>query len=262
MWTQLKTPMRELWYAIEPTLRALLRMMMALGRALWSIVRVPVVLVLQVLAALILIFEEWGWKPLSDLLARLAQFRVWARLEQWIALLPPYGALAVFALPTLILLPLKFLSVWLLANGFYFSAGGLFLGAKVASTAFIARIFILTKPALMRIGWFARAYNWLMPWKDAIFARIRESFVWRYGRMLKNAARIEAKQAYARWRPWVASLWGRWAPHAREALRSVQSHLRVASERVRLAWRIWRPRAAAEMARWRASAQRLFGGIV
>ena len=258
--------MRELWYAIEPTLRALLRLVTALGRALWAIMRVPVLLVLQVLAALILIFEEWGWKPLSDMLARLVRFRIWARLEQWIALLPPYGALAVFALPTLILLPLKFLSVWLLANGFYFSAVGLFLGAKVASTAFIARIFLLTKPALMRIGWFARAYNWLMPWKDAIFARIRLSLVWRYGRMLKNGARIEAKQAYARWRPWAVTQWGVWAPRAREALRSVQSHLRVGTERLRLAWRIWRPRASAEVVRWQAYArrlwQRLFGGIV
>lgn len=241
--------MREFWYRIEPTMRAMLRMMKALALVVWSIVRVPVLFVLQLAAALILIFEEWGWKPLSDLLARLTRFRLWARLEQWIALLPPYGALAVFALPTLILLPLKFLSVWLLANGFYFSAGGLFLGAKVASTAFIARIFLLTKPALMRIGWFARGYNWLMPWKDAIFARIRASFTWRYGRMLKNAIRLETKQAYARWKPWVVAQWAAWAPRMRQALRQTV-------ERVRLMWRVWRPRAAAEMARWRCTVRR------
>ena len=238
--------MRELWVRIEPTLLALLRLLKAVVLALWSLVRVPVLFVLQLLAALILIFEEWGWKPLSDMLARLTRFRLWARMEQWIALLPPYGALAVLAVPTLVLLPLKFISVWLLAQGLYFSAGVLFLGAKIASTALIARIFLLTKPALMRIGWFARAYNWLMPWKDAFFARIRASFVWRYGRMLKNAARLETKQAYTRWKPWVVKQWEIWAPRISQALRT-------APERIRVAWRIWWPRASAELARWRSA---------
>jgi hypothetical protein len=247
--------MREFWYTIEPALRTLLRMLKTVALALWSVVRVPVLFVLQLLAALILIFEEWGWKPLSDLLARLARFRLWARIEQWIALLPPYWALTVFALPTIIVLPLKLLSVWLLANGFYFTAGALFLGAKVASTAFIARIFLLTKPALMRIGWFARAYNWLIPWKDAIFARIRESFAWRYGRMLKNAVRLEVKQAYTRWKPWLVKQWETLAPSVSEAVRS-------APERVRVLFRIWRPRMSAEVMRWRQTARRVFEKLI
>ena len=242
--------MRAFWTTIEPTLRALLRMLKTVALALWPVVRVPVLFVLQLLAALILIFEEWGWKPLSDMLAQLSRFRLWARIEQWIALLPPYWALAVFALPTLIVLPLKLLSVWLLAQGFYFTAGGLFLGAKVASTAFIARIFLLTKPALMRIGWFARAYTWLIPWKDAIFTRIRESFAWRYGRMLKNAVRLETKQAYARWKPWIVRQWEALAPRVSEAIRT-------APERMHVLWRIWRPRISAEIARWRQVTRRV-----
>lgn len=236
--------MRAFWYTIEPALLAIWRFLKAATLAVWSLVRVPVLFVLQVFAALILIFEEWGWKPLSDLLARLARFRLWARIEQWIALLPPYGALAVFALPTIILLPLKFISVWMLANGHYLAATAIFVGAKIASTAFIARIFLLTKPALMRIGWFARAYNWLIPWKDAIFARIRESFTWRYGRMLKNAARLETKQAYARWTPWIVKQWQTHAPN-------VSAWVRSAPERARVAWHIWRPRVSAEVTRWR-----------
>ena len=155
--------------------------------------------VLQVMAALLILFEEWGWKPLSNLLARLAQFAPWARVERWIAQLPPYGALLIFALPTTLLLPLKFVAVWLLASGQVAAATGLFLGAKIASTALIARIFMLTKPALMRIDWFARAYNWFVPWKDAFFATIRASWIWRYGRVIKTRVKLEAKQAWMRW---------------------------------------------------------------
>ena len=43
-------------------------------RTAWAIVRGPIVFVLQVLAALIVLFEEWGWKPLSEALAWLAKF--------------------------------------------------------------------------------------------------------------------------------------------------------------------------------------------
>ena len=247
--------MREIWTTIEPALKALLRGVTALALVLWSIVRVPVLFVLQVLAALVLIFEEWGWRPLSDALARLVRFRIWARLEQWIAMLPPYGALAVFAVPVVVLMPLKFVAVWLLANGFFLSAGALFLGAKVASTALVARIFLLTKPALMRIGWFADAYNWLMPWKDAIFARIRASFAWRYGRMLKNAVRLETKQAYTRWKPWVAAQWQVWAPRTLDWLRRIFQQARVS-------WRLWKPRASAEVARWAAAARRTWQRLI
>jgi hypothetical protein len=166
----------------------------------WSLARGPIMFVLQVLAALIILFEEWGWKPLSEALARLAKFAPIAAIERWIATLPPYAALAIFALPMATLLPLKFLAMWLLAQGQVWTASGLFIGAKLASTAIIARIFTLTKPALMQIGWFAGAYTWFVPWKDAFFKTIRESWVWRYGRMFKNRIKLEVHQTWVRWR--------------------------------------------------------------
>ncbi len=177
--------------------RAAVRMRTGLS-ALWRLIRASAGVVLQVLAALILLFEEWGWRPLVDALAVLARFRIVARLEQAIAGLPPYGALAVLALPTSILVPLKLLAVYLVANGQVLAAGLLFVGAKIASTALIARLFLLTRPALMRIGWFAAAYGIVMPWKEALFARIRASWAWRYGRMLKTRVRLEIRRAWGR----------------------------------------------------------------
>lgn len=174
-------------------------------RTAYGLLRGPIVFVLQVVAALIVLFEEWGWKPLSQALAALARFAPIAGIERWIAGLGPYPSLFVFALPTTLLLPLKFVAMWLLAAGQYWAATGLFVGAKIASTALIARIFMLTKPKLMQIAWFARAYNWFMPWKEAFFAMIRASWPWRYGRMVKNAVRLEVKQAWARWKPGIMS---------------------------------------------------------
>lgn len=170
-------------------------------RTAWAIVRAPLMLALNILAALVVLFEEWGWKPLAALLAKFARFGPIAVVERWIAGISPYAALFVFALPTTILLPLKFVAMWLLASGRYWAATGLFLGAKIASTALIARIFILTKPALMRVAWFARAYTWFVPWKDALFGEIRASWVWRYGRRIKARVKLEAGQGWERWRP-------------------------------------------------------------
>jgi hypothetical protein len=172
-------------------------------RSLGSGIAAAFSLVLQVFLALILLFEEWGWRPLADALAWLAKFKIWARAEHAIANLPPYGALVALALPTSILFPLKFLAVYLVTEGKIVAAGLLFIGAKIASTALIARLFLLTRPALMQLGWFATLYNWIMPWKDALFARIRASWTWRYGRMLKNRVRLEAKQAWTRLKPAV-----------------------------------------------------------
>ncbi len=151
----------------------------------WRTVRPLVVAAAQLLLALVIIFEEWGWEPLAAALARLARFRPIAALERWIAGLPPFGALLVFALPVTLLFPLKLVAVWLLAQGKVFLAGTLFVGAKLASTAIIARLFMLTKPALMRIGWFARAYAWFLPWHDAALAWLRNSWAWRQGRIVK-----------------------------------------------------------------------------
>ncbi len=192
-------------------------------RTAWGIARGPIVFVLQVIAALIVLFEEWGWKPLSDALAWLARFAPIARLESWIASLRPYPSLFVFAAPTALLLPLKFAAMWLLAQGQVAAATGLFVAAKIASTALVARIFTLTQPALMRIVWFQRAYTWFVPWKDAFFATIRASWPWRYGRMVKTAARLRIKQVWARWRPAVIGV-ARTAIHqAREAVRRLRS---------------------------------------
>jgi hypothetical protein len=182
-------------------------------RTAWGIIRGPLITSLNVIAALIILFEEWGWRPLSELLARLARFAPIAALERLIASLPPYLALLAIALPTTLLLPLKFLAVWLLANGHFTTATLVFVAAKIASTALIARLFILTKPALMQLAWFARAYHWFVPWQEALFAEIRSSWVWRYGRVLKDRVKLEASRAWERLRPRIAEQWRRWTGH-------------------------------------------------
>jgi len=159
--------------------------------------------VLETLLALLIIFEEWGWRSLADLLGRLGRWRPWATVEAWIIGLPPYAALVVFALPTLLLLPLKFLALLLIAGNHVALAGLLFVAAKVVATALIARLFMLTQPALMRIGWFASAHDTLIPWKEALVARVHASPVWRACRHIKARVLHHLLALWVRWRPAV-----------------------------------------------------------
>jgi hypothetical protein len=129
--------------------------------------------------ALILIFEEWGWEPLSRLLGYLARLPLWARMEALITRLPPYGALVAFFVPALMLLPVKLLALYWIGRGHTMLGLAVVLAAKMLGTAAVARLFALTQPALMRLAWFARLYGHWKPWKDALIARVKSSPLWR-----------------------------------------------------------------------------------
>jgi hypothetical protein len=182
------------------------RRLVPMLRAGWAAVRPVLRTALEILLALIIVFEEWGWRPLADLLGRLARWRPWAAVESVVIRLPPYAALVVFALPTLLLLPLKFLALFLVAKGQILLAGLLFVAAKVVATALIARLFVLTQPALMQIGWFAWSYDTVMPWKEALTAQVRASWAWRMGRVVKERVKRTIAAGAQRWRPTLLAL--------------------------------------------------------
>jgi hypothetical protein len=197
-----------MWHPLAAAVAVVVRFgraRIAAWRSAWRVIRRSLVQAVNLPLALIFLFEEWGWRPLAEFVARLCRFRFWARLEAWVQDLPPYGALCVFALPSALLVPLKLAALWLIAKGHAVLAGALFVGAKLGGTALVARIFMLTQPALMRLGWFARLYNVFVPWHEAMLAWIRASWPWRYGRILKERARRAIKQAWARWKPSITA---------------------------------------------------------
>ena len=152
-----------------------------------------------VLMVPILLFEEWGWTPLANLVGRLASHSVLARLERYMCALPPWAALLSFLLPVLLLLPVKLLALGLFAEGHVVTGVGLLAGAKLLGTALVARIFQLTQPALMQIVFFARWYRRWKGWKDGVLQMVRLHPAWRAIRQPGVALR-------RRWRCWRRSL--------------------------------------------------------
>lgn len=151
------------------------------------------------LVAGLLLFEEWGWEPLAAAFARLARLPLWAWFERKIAQLPPIGALLVFGIPVLTLLPVKLLALYLFGKGQTTLGLVLLLGAKLGGTALLARLFQLTQPALMQLRWFASWYPRWTNWKEGILVEVRRSAVWREGRRLKRTARIWWRRSVKTW---------------------------------------------------------------
>ena len=137
--------------------------------------------------ALLILFEEWGWAPLERLIARAARLPLFAWTERRITALPPYGALSVYLLPWLALLPVKVLALWLISDGRALLGFAAVLMAKLIGTAVLARLFTLTKPALLRLPWFSRLYARWIVWKEATVSWLLTSEVWRWGVAFKRA---------------------------------------------------------------------------
>jgi hypothetical protein len=141
------------------------------------------------LLALLILFEEWGWEPLHRALTWLGRLPAMRRIEAAITRLPPGSALVVLLLPTLGLLPVKLLALWLIARGAALAGLMAIVVAKLVGTAVLAWVFALTQPALMRMPWFAAGYRRWYAWKESLLAWVRASWAWRTGRALKRRLR-------------------------------------------------------------------------
>ncbi|MDE2400049.1 MAG: hypothetical protein KGL90_00085 [Burkholderiales bacterium] len=155
------------------------------------------------LIGLVLIFEEWGWEPLARLVARIGALPGLRWIESLIRALPPYGALALFAVPVLTLLPIKVLALYWLGHGHTVLGIGVIACAKVGGTAISARLFMLTKPTLMRLAWFARWLGRWITWKTRVVSQVKSSALWHSVDQFKQRTQSAAKIVIHRLRQWL-----------------------------------------------------------
>lgn len=130
------------------------------------------------LIALVLLFEEWGWEYLAAIVAWFGRLPGLRWIEGRIRSLPPYGALGLFAVPLLTLLPVKLLALYWLGHGHTALGISVIIAAKLGGTAITARLFMLTRPTLMKLAWFARGFNSWMAFKERVLKRVKSSPAW------------------------------------------------------------------------------------
>ena len=147
-------------------------------------------LILLALLALVIAYEELQWR-LSAVFALLGKLPLFRSIENWASGLPPYGALALFGLPSVVLLPLKMLALYWLADGQRILGLATIFAAKVIGTALVARIFQLTRGALLTIRWCRWVFEKVSALREAAYGVWKKMPVvrWWKARWAKEKAR-------------------------------------------------------------------------
>jgi hypothetical protein len=141
--------------------------MKRLARAFW------------VILALLFLLEAWLWDRLQPIVARIVGVIPWGWIKpaliRLVDRLSPQATLVVFAVPLIILLPLKFLEFWLLAHRQWVAAITVLVLAKLVGLGVTAFIFEVTKDKLLQMAWFRRLYEfflWARDWAHEKIAPI------------------------------------------------------------------------------------------
>lgn len=158
---------------------------------------------LLLLAGAVLLVEEALWR-LSAVLALLGKLPVFRALEAWLRGVPPVAALALFGAPAVALAPIKILALYWLAGGHPVLGIGTIITAKVLGTALVARLFQLTQPQLMTIGWFRWCFERVMRLRAAAYGLWLESAVGRWWRRERAKHRGWVRRRWEAARAWMA----------------------------------------------------------
>ena len=134
-----------------------------------------------VLLAVVFLIEAWLWDHLEPVVEKivawipLRQFKRW--LSERIDALSPAMTLIVFAVPAVLLFPLKLFGLWLLAHEYWLAAVVTYVFAKFAGVGITAFIFDVTREKLLEMGWFRRLYEFILMIRDrarALVAPIKQ----------------------------------------------------------------------------------------
>ena len=156
---------------------------------------------LMALAALLMFIEEVLWEGAKRLMAGLGRLPVIHTIEGWITRLPPSGAALMFLLPGLCLLPVKLSALWLIAHSHALLGLQLIIAAKLAGTVLVARVFVLTKPQLMTLVWFAVLYELITRWRNTLYGWVKTSSAWQRLQALRAAVRVWFANLRKHWKP-------------------------------------------------------------
>jgi hypothetical protein len=120
--------------------------------------------------ALLFLFEAWLWDSLEPVVRRIVGVIPWGRIKpafvRLVEGLTPQATLVVFAIPFIVLLPVKFLEFWLLAHRQWFAAIGVLVAVKIVGLGLTAFIIEATRDKLLQMAWFRRLYEFFMWARD------------------------------------------------------------------------------------------------
>ena len=109
-------------------------------------------------------------------------------IHRFLDRLGPYQSLLILAIPLAIVEPLKLVALIVIGGG-HFIAGVLVMICAYAGSLFITeRLFVVLKPKLLTLPWFALAWQWFLTVRDKFIYWLRRTWT----RLRRNARRVPA----------------------------------------------------------------------
>jgi hypothetical protein len=138
------------------------------------------------------------YRPFSELIVRPAFSRT---LLERAGRLPPYGILALLAVPFLGAEPLKIVGVYWMATGQPLAGATLLVVAYGTSLIVVERLYAAGRDSLLTIGWFETTMSLVVAIRDVVMDRLSKTAAWQ--RSMQMA--LYARTAFMRLRAFRAA---------------------------------------------------------
>ena len=93
--------------------------------------------------------------------------------------LPPYPSLIVLAVPVAIVEPLKLMAVFVAGDGHWLTGAFVLIGAYAGSLFVTERLFVVVKPKLLTLPWFAAIWTWFGARRERVLGLLRRRWTLR-----------------------------------------------------------------------------------
>jgi hypothetical protein len=127
--------------------------------------------------AILFLIESWIWDDVKDWLRQLEIALGFERFEFWladyVARLTPQMTLALFAVPTVAVLPFKFATVALFAKGYLVTGVVFVFLVKSLTLGVEAFLFDICRDKLLQMPWFAQFYSMVLDLRAWALALVR-----------------------------------------------------------------------------------------
>jgi hypothetical protein len=101
-----------------------------------------------------------------------------ARTGAWIEEFSPYQSLLLLAVPLCVVEPMKLVAVAVAGDGHWVTGTAMILAAYAASLLLVERLFLIVKPKLLMLPWFASIWTRFV----ALRAKTLDAIGWSGGR--------------------------------------------------------------------------------
>lgn len=138
---------------------------------------------------LYVVLDAIAMPVVRPLLRWVAKLRFVIRLQDLVAVLPPYAILVLLAVPLAFAEPAKIYALVLMGQG-HFTVGFVTIAlAYLVSLVVVERIYHAGKTKLKTIVWFGKLMDWLTGNRDRLLDWARATWIWKLSVEFKQTAR-------------------------------------------------------------------------